>query len=119
MMEDLIYKVEKEGDVVILGLIVDNILMQQNEELQRVFTELVDEGAKNIVLDFSKTDFISSIVLASLVFMLKRTKEVGGNLVLCGIREKVRKILALMNLDKVLNICENRQKAIAQFKPKT
>jgi anti-anti-sigma factor len=118
-MGDSIYTIDKQGNAVILTLILDNITMYQNEELQKAFTDLLDKGSKNIVLDLSKTDYMSSIVLASLVFMIKRAKEAGGNLVICGVREKVRKVLALTNLDKVFDIFENSEKAVARLAKKS
>ena len=117
-MEELTYKVEKEGEATILILTVDNITMYQNEELQNTFTKLLDEGAKNIVLDLTRTKFISSVVIASLVFMLKRTKEAGGNLLLCGVKGKVEEVLSITNLNKVFDIFDDRQKAVGQFAKK-
>lgn len=114
-MDDSIYKIDRLGEIAIMTLTLDNITMFQNEELQKAFTGLLDSGTKNIVLDLFKTNFISSIVLASLVFMLKRAKEAGGNLVICGVKEGVRRVLNLTNLDKVFDIFDDRQKAITQF----
>ncbi len=114
-MEDLIYKVDRQGEVVILTLTLNNITMHQNEELQKAFTTLLDGGSKNIVLDLVNTYFISSIVIASLVFMLKRAREAGGDIVLCNIKDAVRKVLAITNLDKVFAVFDDRQKAIGRF----
>ena len=114
-MDDSICKIDRQGDITILALILDNITMYQNEELQKAFAALLDKGKKKIVLDLSNIDFISSIVIASLVFMVKRAREAGGNLVLCGVRDKVKKVLAITNLDKVFDIFEDRQKAISYF----
>lgn len=117
-MADEIYKVEKQGDITIMTLTLDYITMHQNKELMDAFSGILDKGAKNIVLDLSNTAFISSIVIASLVFMHKRAKEAGGNLVICGIKEKVKEILATTNLDKVFDTFEDKQKALNQFTKK-
>lgn len=114
-VDDAIYKIEKKGDVVIMTLTLDNVIMDDNIELQKAFTELLDEGDKNIVLDLSRTNFMSSIVLASLVFMLKRSKEAGGNIVFCGIKDAVRRVLDMTNLDKIFDIFYDKEQAIAQF----
>lgn len=114
-MSNLVYRVEKEGDVTILILMLDNVTMHENEELKKTFADLLDKGAKNIILDLSETFFISSIVVASLVFMVKRAKEAGGDLVLCGIKDKVEEVLRVTNLDKVFNIFDNKQEAINQL----
>ncbi|MCK4463528.1 MAG: STAS domain-containing protein [Candidatus Omnitrophica bacterium] len=114
-MGDSIYKVDTEGRVTILALTMGNITMYQNEEFKKAFTVLLDEGKKNIVLDLSDTDFISTIVITSFVFMLKRAKEAGGNLVIYGAKDKVKEVLNITNLDKIFDMFDDRQKAISEL----
>ena len=114
-MDEVTYKIDKEGKVAIMTMMLDNVTMNENVELQNAFTVLLDEGSKDIILDLSKTNFVSSIVLPSLVFMLKRSKEVGGNLIICSVKEPVKRVLDMTNLDKVFDIFDDKEKAIAQF----
>ncbi len=117
-MNDQIFKLDIEEEVTVLTLTLDNITMYQNEELKKAFADLLEKGEKNIILDLSRTNYISSIVIASLVFMVKRVKEAGGNLVMCSVKGNVKEVLAMTNLDKVFDIFEDRKKAAAQFKKK-
>ena len=114
-MSDSIYKVDTEGRVTILALTMDDINMYQTEEFKKAFTALLDEGKTNIVLDLSDTSFISTIVIASFVFMLKRAKEAGGNLVICGVKDKVKEVLNITNLDRMFDMFDDRQKAISEL----
>ncbi len=114
-MEELIYKVDMKEGVAIMTLVFDNITMHQNEELKKAFSTLLNRGNKNIVLDLSKITYISSVVIASLVFMIKRAKEAGGDLVICGVKGKVKEVLEMTNLDKVFSIFDDRQKALDRF----
>jgi anti-sigma B factor antagonist len=117
-MDNAVCSVEKKDGIVIITLILDNILWNDNEQLKKTFTTLLDEGSKNIILDLSKTTYISSVVLASFVFMLKRAKEAGGNVVFCGIHKKVNEVLNMTNLDKIFDIAADRQEAIKQLTKK-
>jgi len=117
-MDNTVCSVEKKDGIVIITLILDNILWNDNEQLKKTFTTLLDEGSKNIILDLSKTTYISSVVLASFVFMLKRAKEAGGNVVFCGIHKKVNEVLNMTNLDKIFDIAADRQEAIKQLTKK-
>src|SRR5690606_7568479 len=47
---------------------------------------LVDGGARNLVLDFSTLDYISSAGLRMVLVVAKRLKAEGGQLVLCGMQ---------------------------------
>ncbi|MBL7071035.1 MAG: STAS domain-containing protein [Candidatus Omnitrophica bacterium] len=109
------YEVEKIGQLAIFTLLLENITMLQNEELKRAFSALIDGGIKNIILDLTGITFVSSIVLASLVYMLKRAQEIGGNLVLCSVTHSVKAVLAATNLDKIFDIFNSRREAIEQF----
>ncbi|MFH0732616.1 MAG: STAS domain-containing protein [Candidatus Omnitrophota bacterium] len=117
-MEEMIYKMSTEGNVAIVTLTFGNVTMNENEELKKAFSALLDGGAKNIVLDLSSTPFISSVSIASLVYMLKRAKDAGGNLVLCGMKDRVKEVLVMTNLDKVFDIFEDKKAAVASFTKK-
>jgi len=114
-MEEQICKIEKQGDIAIMTLTLDNILWDDNQQLKKEFTSLLDGGSKNIILDLSKTTYISSVVLASFVYMLKRAKESGGNLVICNINKRVEEVLNITNLDKVFDIARDKEEAISRF----
>ncbi len=111
-MEDVIYKLENKDGIAIITLVVDSLARDDNIQLKKAFTTLLDQGSKNVILDLSKTFYVSSIVLASLVFMQKSAKEAGGNLVICGVSDKVKEILEMTNLDKILDIVADKQEAI-------
>jgi anti-sigma B factor antagonist len=114
-MDDSICKIEKEGGAAILNLVLDSILWEDSEELNKAFASLLNEGNKKIILDLSNTKYISSLILASFVVMLKRTKEAAGNLIICGLQGKAREIFSITNLDKVFDIAADRQEAIRQL----
>ena len=114
-MRGPIYKVEARQGVTILTLTKEDIPMYENERLNKAFSALLNEGKNKIVLDLSNTVYISSIVIASLVFMRKRAKESGGSFIICNIGDSVKEILTITNLDKILDIVDDRQKAIIQL----
>jgi anti-sigma B factor antagonist len=116
-MEEL-YKIEKQDGIAIMNLIIANILTDDNDSLKNGFSSLLDEGYKNIILDLSKTEYISSLVLASFVFMLKKVKESGGNIIFCCINKKIKEILTITNLDKIFDIANDRQEAIKRLSKK-
>ena len=110
------YKVEKLGDLTIVAVAINIVYHEANEELVKFFEKLVGEGSKKIVLDLAGTIYVSSLILASLVYVHKRVSDAGGALILCNIKEKVQEVLTMTNLDKVFEITKTRQDAIAKFK---
>ena len=114
-MDESILKLEKQGNVAILALTLDSVLWDDNEQLKRIYAGLLQEGTKSIILDLSKTGYVSSIVLASFVYMFKMAKDAGGTMVLCGLNSKVKELLSMTNLDKVLDLAADRHEALARL----
>ena len=108
------YKLEKKGNAVIMNLAVSTVLTEDNDYLKKGFLSIIDEGNKNIVFDLAKTEYISSLVLGSFVYMAQKAREVGGKAVFCNINKKIMEILTATSLDKVLELAKDREEAIAQ-----
>ena len=75
------------------------------KQLDREIMSLVGEkNPQNILLDFSKVDFMSSSFLGLLVKLHKRVSERNGQLKLCNIDKKIKKVFQITQLDKILHI---------------
>lgn len=70
--------------------------------LREQLRELVDEGARRLVVDLSTTEFIDSSGLGALISGLKAARQGGGDLRIAAPTEQVRRVLTLTKLDKVL-----------------
>ena len=115
-MAEQFYRIDEEKGVNVITLLKDDIDVHQNEELRKAFFELLREGKTNVVMDLSSTTYICTIMIVTLVIMYKRAKEAGGRLAICNICDKVKKVLALIKLDKVFDIFNSRQEAVEHLK---
>ena len=77
-----------------------------------VFDQLSLATFKNVIIDFSKTDYYGSTALAFFVKFWKRVKSRGGRMVLCNVSMHEREILELTNLTSLWAIYDNRQEAL-------
>lgn len=114
-MRDPIYAIEKEQGYAVLCLILEFVLAEENEEIKVAFSSLLNEGYANIILDLGKTTYISSLVIASFVFMHKTLKDAGGHLIFCQLNNKVKELLSITNLDRVFEIASDRNEAVARI----
>ena len=65
------------------------------------YARLVEAGARSVVVDLSRVEFLDSTGLGVLVGALKRLRAAGGNLALvCG-HERLLKIFRITALDRV------------------
>ena len=78
-------------------------------------SELVAGGQARLVVDLAGTEFVDSSGLGALVSCLKKARQAGGDLRLCGAGEQVSMVLDLTNLARVLPSRPSVAEAIADF----
>ena len=75
----------------------------------------LDDGAKKILADFSKLDFVSSAGLRVLLFTAKHLESSGGELRICGLNETVSEIFEISGFDTILSVFGTTEDAMAGF----
>ena len=106
------------GGVAVVMLRFDNFIQADNEEFIKSFDKFIKQGSKKIVLDFITTQYMSSLTLASLVYIQKKIQKEGGSLVFCNVKNRVQEVVAMTNLDKVFDIVDTKAEAIAKLNKK-
>jgi anti-sigma B factor antagonist len=79
------------------------IVENRAELRQRVRAEL-EQGRATVVVDLSRTEYVDSAGLGTLVLLNKEARAAGGSLVLAGLSDHVRDLLRLVRLDEVFTI---------------
>jgi anti-sigma B factor antagonist len=82
-------------------------------ELKAELALLSKNSINNIVIDMSKTKYCDSSGLSALLLANRLCKDTNGCFVLCGLQENVHKLIEIAQLDRVLNITENEESALA------
>jgi anti-sigma B factor antagonist len=84
-------------------------------EFKQQLLEVVGQGGKDVVVDFSNTTFIDSTTLGVLVGGVKRLRPSGGQLSLVCSDRNITKIFEITGLDKVFPIYGTRNEAVEQI----
>lgn len=71
-----------------------------NSKLQ----EEINKGATTIIIDMNKLDYIASAGLGVLINCNEELNKIKGNLKLCRVNEKVKKIFKLLGFLNLFNI---------------
>ena len=82
---------------------------------QLKLTDHLNAGQTKIVLDLQDVDYIDSSGLAEVVRAMKRAREAGGDLRLCGLRDNVLKIVEMTGLNKAIAVYPTREEALASW----
>ena len=75
----------------------------------------VDENRK-FIIDLSGVGFLSSLVIATVVFFAKKVKENNGELKLSGLSSEAYSVLQITQLDKVFDLHDTEDDAVQSFK---
>lgn len=77
------------------------------------FTEGIDGGAKNLILEFSRMEYMNSGGIGLLVTLLVRAQRSGARLLATGLSDHYREILSLTRLDEAIEIHPDEAAAVA------
>jgi anti-sigma B factor antagonist len=82
--------------------------------LRQALIDLVEGGAKDIVVDMSRVDFLDSTGLGVLVGGLKRVKSNEGEMKLVVTQDRITKIFDITGLAKVFPMFGSLDEALGQ-----
>jgi anti-sigma B factor antagonist len=82
-------------------------------EFKQQLLDVIGQGAKDVVVDFSDTTFIDSTTLGVLVGGVKRLRTNDGQLSLVCSDRNITKIFEITGLDRVFTIYDSRNDAVA------
>ncbi|ANI28935.1 anti-anti-sigma factor [Yersinia entomophaga] len=75
---------------------------------------MIARGANNILLDFSRVDFIDSSCLGALVSLLK-TLNGKGELAICSLNNNIHGMFKLTRMDRIFTIGTDQPDTIQQM----
>lgn len=76
---------------------------------------LVDHGARQLLLDFSQVDYVSSAGLRVTLVLAKRLEQEAGRLVLCAMQPQVHEVFDISGFMAILKVETDRDAGLAKF----
>src|ERR1043166_9340291 len=83
-------------------------------EFKQQLLDVIGKGAKDVIVDFSKTTFIDSTTLGVLVGGVKRLRPNEGQLSLVCSDRNITKIFEITGLYRVFTISPTREEALSK-----
>jgi anti-anti-sigma factor len=103
---------ERAGAAAVLRLGGD-ITSASDAELTAGFGRAIDDGARAVVLDFARMEYMNSGGIGLLVTLLVRAQRAGARLIAVGLSDHYRQILSLTRLDEAIEVHEDEATALA------
>lgn len=91
-------------------LLDDDVL----QELVPAITEAVDRNPKAVILDITHVQFLPSLGIGTLVKLHSEMNKRHQKLLIAGVHENIRKVLAITRLDKVFDLNDSIDAAVAK-----
>jgi len=88
-----------------------------NPQLEQSLTDLLDNGQNRLIVDLSQSNYINSGGLRCLVTAWRQAREQGGDLVLCGLNNRMEEIFSLIGFDRVFTIHSTYEHARRHYYP--
>ena len=105
------FKLDQTKNVAIIESKVEKLNALHAIELKTLLAQLQKNGVNTIVFDLKETRYCDSSGLSAVLMANRICKELSGQFVLCGLQENVVKLIQMAQLDKVLTLVSDQQKA--------
>ena len=109
-------KTDKVDDSTYVISLAGEVDLYTAPEFKQQLLEVIAQGGKDVIVDFTNTTFIDSTTLGVLVGGVKRLRTNEGQLSLVCSDRNITKIFEITGLDRVFTIYATRDEAIDQLK---
>ena len=101
-----------EGNAYVISL-AGEVDLYTAPEFKQQLLDVIGQGGKDVIVDFSETTFIDSTTLGVLVGGVKRLRTNDGQLSLVCSDRNITKIFEITGLDRVFPIHGSREEALS------
>ncbi len=108
------FTVDEFGDVKAVR-IAGNLDTQTSTVAQERLTQLIDDGATKILVDFEDLNYISSSGLRMLLVAVKRLEGTSGQLRICNPNKLVREVFDTSGFSDIFSVYKSQAEALDGF----
>ena len=106
------YSIDKKENYTIITIDEKKLDTTIAPELKSEFVKLNAEGIVNIILDLNNVKYTDSSGLSSILIANRLCNSSNGMLILTGLQDHVKKLIAISKLESVLNLMPTTEEAI-------
>lgn len=105
------FKIEKKDKFTLIQVMVDKLDTHIAPSLKSELVLIAGNGEKNIILDLNHCRYCDSSGLSAILVANRLCKNANGVFILSGLQTAVKRLITISQLDTVLSIAENIDKA--------
>lgn len=106
------FDIDKEANYPVLCL--NGNLLERNEatELLEEANEIIANDSKSVIVDLEKLEYMNSSGLNVILTIFTRIRNANGELVICNVNDKLKKLLVITKLNDVIKQTTTRLEAV-------
>ncbi len=93
--------------------------LYSSPKAREVLLQMAKEKVPAVIVNLSKVGYMDSSGIATLIETLRALDKYGGRLILVGLNLKTMEVIKLARLEKIFEIKETEEQAIASLKSQT
>ncbi|MCX6647364.1 MAG: STAS domain-containing protein [bacterium] len=100
------------GDVVVIKLNGD---LRSRDDITGQFQSYLYTGKSKFIINFANVRAVNSIGLSTLLEFKHLAEAAGGSIILCMLKDEVKRVLNVTRLDEIFSIFDDEDTALAGF----
>ena len=104
-----------QGKIMVLELSGKIMGGPDHDRFKGEIKQLIEEGYKDIVLDFAGVPWINSTGLGILISGYHSLRAAEGTMKVCSVKERVLSIFYISQLEKIFEVFPDRTAALASY----
>lgn len=114
--QSLWLQTEPRGEVTVVRFRVAEIVKDRTiESIGETLDELLQQGRRQLLLDFAEVRGVASLMLGKLVGVARRAEDAGGRVAVCNVHPDVAAVFQSLKLSQLLGIYGSEQEAMQGF----
>ena len=106
------FSIDKQEKYTLIKVLIEKLDNHLAPGLKSELVLISGNGEKNMILDLSNCRYCDSSGLSAILVANRLCKNAGGTFVLSGLQPSVERLIAISQLDTVLNITYTADKGI-------
>lgn len=106
------FELQREDKYTIIKIKVEKLDTRIAPSLKAELVVLNADGVKNIIIDLTETSYCDSSGLSAILIANRLCKNSNGIMVLTGLQDSMKKLIAISQLDTILNVAPTIEESI-------
>ncbi len=108
------YSVDRTGGTAVISIdsSIEKGAKTDFDLLKEQCLKLREEGILSIILEMSRIENASSLILGTVILIQKKLEPLNGKIAIAAPTEKLRRILEITGMNKIIRVYDSKEKAL-------